>query len=572
MQTSPEYKNAWLQLNQTIAKLQNSKIAASSNITIPVVFHVVYKNVNENVSDAQIMSQLDVLNKDFRRLNADTLNTFSDFEASATDALINFCLAQRTPDHASTTGITRTLTTNSSFSLTDNSIFLDSLGGKDIWDSKKYLNIYICDLDGVIGFAGYPGTSAYRDGIVIDFEHFGTTGTATAPYNKGRTATHEIGHWLNLMHIWGDASCGDDFVADTPTQEQANYGCPAHPSPSCGNNGDMFQNFMDYTNDACMNLFTVGQQDRMHAAITLSRNELNTSVACYPPQEDISILQTNIDEGDVICKSNIDLEILLQNNSNIPLYTADIFVQLNNDSPVLHEWTGSIGASGNAIIPTSNLSVTPGSHTLMVYCSNPNGAPDNNLFNDTLFINFTVSVGEEYNININTDNYGEEVFWNITDDNNNILASDSNLTSNQNNFGTYCLYSDSCLTFTIYDIYGDGICCDFGDGYIEINGQVYTGNYGNELSIDLCDITSESYIEKVSVSLYPNPSLGKFTIKSGCQIKAVNIYNQIGVLLFNKNFQSSIANIDVSKWSNGLYLVEVVGREQKEIQKLILNR
>ena len=130
---------------------------------------------------------------------------------------------------------------------------------KDIWDPNKYLNIYVCDLSNALGFASFPGTSQSRDAVVINYNNFGTI-NILAPYNKGRTATHEVGHWLNLLHIWGDGNCGNDQVDDTPIQNSANYGCPSHPSPSCSNEGDMFQNFMDYTDDGCMNLFTNGQK------------------------------------------------------------------------------------------------------------------------------------------------------------------------------------------------------------------------------------------------------------------------------------------------------------------------
>jgi len=237
-------------INKKIKKWKKNNIANESFV-IPVVFHIIYKNENEYIPFEQIMSQLDVLNQDFNRTNPDANQTPSEFSDVAADCNISFCLAQRTENNDSTTGITYTETNVSSFSLYDNRIFQDSLGGKTIWNSSDYLNIYVCDLTNALGFSSFPGGDENRDAIVVDFSNFGTI-NVSPPFNKGRTATHELGHWLDLYHIWGPGNCGSDEVEDTPSQEIENYGCPSHPSPSCDNNGDMFQNYMDYTNDACM--------------------------------------------------------------------------------------------------------------------------------------------------------------------------------------------------------------------------------------------------------------------------------------------------------------------------------
>ena len=219
-----------------------------SNLTIPVVVHVVYKNANENISNSQIISQIDVLSKDFTRTNTDAFNTPTSFLPVSSDMQISFCLAQQDPYGNPTDGIIRKQTSNSFFPLYGNEIFFDSLGGSNAWNTKKYLNIWVCMIEsGVLGWAQLPyGGDVETDGVVIDFEHFGTNGTAINPYHLGRTATHEIGHWFNLFHIWGDSNCGDDLVNDTPTQEEANFGCKAHPHPSCNNTGDMFLTFCSF--------------------------------------------------------------------------------------------------------------------------------------------------------------------------------------------------------------------------------------------------------------------------------------------------------------------------------------
>ncbi len=229
-------------------------------ITIPVVFHVVYRSSTENISDAQIQSQLTVLNEDFRRTNSDANNTWS----QAADTEIEFCLATVDPNGNATSGITRTSTSVNGFG-TNDSVKRNSSGGKDAWPSGDYLNFWVCNIGGgILGYAQFPGGSAATDGVVCDYRYTGTVGTATAPFNLGRTATHEVGHWLNLRHIWGDGNCSaDDFVSDTPNSDGANYGC-ATGHVSCSST-DMVQNYMDYSDDACMNLYTQGQKDRMRA-------------------------------------------------------------------------------------------------------------------------------------------------------------------------------------------------------------------------------------------------------------------------------------------------------------------
>jgi hypothetical protein len=252
-------------------------------INIPVVVHVLYNTTAQNVSDAQIQSQLSVLNNDFRKLNSDWTNTPSTFTSLVADCEFNFCLATVSPTGAPTTGIIRKSTTVTSFS-TNDAMKYSAQGGSDAWPSGQYLNLWVCNLSGgILGYAQFPGGASATDGVVINYTAFGTTGTATAPFNKGRTATHEVGHWLNLRHIWGDATCGNDFVSDTPVHNTSNYGCPSHPKTnSCGTTAEMFMNYMDYTDDACMYMFSSGQKARMQALFTTggARETLKTSGGC----------------------------------------------------------------------------------------------------------------------------------------------------------------------------------------------------------------------------------------------------------------------------------------------------
>jgi hypothetical protein len=276
---------------QSTEYAQSSHSGSRAVITIPVVVHVVYNTAAQNISDALIQAQINQLNLDFAKLNSDASNVPSAFAGLAANTNVQFCLAQRDPSGNPTTGIVRKATTVTSFS-TNDGVKKTSTGGAAAWDATKYLNLWVCNLGGgILGYAQFPGGAAATDGVVVLYSSVGslTTPGTSAPYNYGRTATHEVGHWLNLYHIWGDdgtACTGSDNVADTPNQADENYGCPTFPTVSCSNgaNGDMFMNYMDYTDDACMNMFTTGQATRMNALFATGgvRVGLAASLGCQP--------------------------------------------------------------------------------------------------------------------------------------------------------------------------------------------------------------------------------------------------------------------------------------------------
>ncbi len=259
--------------------------------TIPVVVHVVHKNGAENISAAQVQSQLDILNLDYRKMNPDAPMVPGNFANLAADAEIEFCLATVDPNGNPTDGITRTPTNVSSFSVSSDNIKVGNAGGKNPWNTSRYLNIWTGEITGgVLGYATPPGTPASRDGVVIDYKYFGTLGTATYPYNRGRTCTHEVAHYFALKHIWGDdqnspqgVCSSDDDISDTPLQGVAYGGCPSNGVASCGST-DMFMNFLDYTDDRCMFMFTHEQVAVMRYVIENYRSVLvqNTPVACDP--------------------------------------------------------------------------------------------------------------------------------------------------------------------------------------------------------------------------------------------------------------------------------------------------
>src|SRR6478735_3477452 len=271
---------------------ENPNKRTAAVITIPVVVHVVYNTASQNISQCQIQSQLDVLNEDYRKMNADNSKTPSAFAGVSADCEIQFVLATVDPNGNPTTGITRTSTKTRSFS-TNNYIKYTSKGGHDAWNTSKYINFWTAPAlssggQQLLGYGQFPGGAAATDGVVMAYAAFGSrakcpSGIYYTGYDLGRTTTHELGHYFNLRHIWGDATCGNDQVSDTPTQQTANYGCPTYPHVTCSNSGDMTMNFMDYTDDPCMYMFTAGQKARMQATLAGVRAGLVSGTALVTP-------------------------------------------------------------------------------------------------------------------------------------------------------------------------------------------------------------------------------------------------------------------------------------------------
>lgn len=284
---------------QQLERITTQRVAANAGvgsarevITIPVVVHIVWSNSEENISDEQVYSQIAVLNEDFQLLNTDQITILPIFQALKADIEIQFAMATEDPSGQPSNGITRTHTTVTEIGLAriddKRRICYSALGGADAWCTNRYLNIWVGRFpDGIGGEASFPGQDiAAEDGVRIDTHHFGRTGTATPPYHLGRTTTHEIGHYFNLYHLWGEDlnDCNDDDgVVDTPKQS-ATYSqqCPTGIQITCGT-PDMYQNYLNYTNDACMALFTLGQKLRIWATLNGPRASLLEGVACSVP-------------------------------------------------------------------------------------------------------------------------------------------------------------------------------------------------------------------------------------------------------------------------------------------------
>jgi hypothetical protein len=278
LEIHPEFRARQQQLERATAlRMAPGAALRKRSITIPVVVHVVYNRPEENISAAQVRSQIPVLNRDFQARNPDRKKTPEVWKGLVANVGVRFALAKKDPNGKSASGITRTKTTRISFG-DDDAVKSVATGGVDPWPSNKYLNIWVCNLQPWLGYAQFPGGPAATDGVVILYSGFGTTGTATAPFNLGRTATHEIGHWLNLRHIWGDTEdcSGSDLVDDTPNAAGPNYGKPTFPHVSCNNgpNGDMFMDYMDYVDDDSMFMFTPQQVSRMQTALADPRSAI----------------------------------------------------------------------------------------------------------------------------------------------------------------------------------------------------------------------------------------------------------------------------------------------------------
>jgi pregnancy-associated plasma protein-A len=277
LESDAGFRGRQTDLEHATAQRMMTGVRARTGITtIPVVVHVVFNKADENISVTQIRSQIAALNRDYRATNPDRAKVPSVWSGLVADVRVQFALATKDPKGKPTNGITRTKTTRTSFS-DDDAVKFTARGGMNAWPTTKYLNIWVCTLaGGLLGYAQFPGGPQRTDGVVILNTAFGTTGSAKAPFNLGRSATHEVGHWLNLRHIWGDTEdcSGSDFVADTPNAAGPNFGKPKFPSISCGNgpSGDMFVNYMDYVDDDAMMMFTTQQAVRMQAALDGARS------------------------------------------------------------------------------------------------------------------------------------------------------------------------------------------------------------------------------------------------------------------------------------------------------------
>lgn len=417
----------WMEQKIVEHKAASAEGRMQTSFTIPVIVHVIHTGqavgTSYNISTAQINSQLDVLNEDYRRLNADTSLIPAIWKSVAADCEINFCPATVDPNGLplNTPGIERINATTRGWSISGltNTYITNNIKPATIWNTNKYLNVWVvpdytngAGID-LLGYATFPAGSTLSgitssststtDGFVCWYKSYGRVGNLDPTYNKGETATHEIGHWLGLRHIWGDATCGTDYCNDTPIAQSANYGCHAHPYHLglCSGNttGEMFMNYMDYSDDACLYMFTNDQKTRVQTCMSNSpmRVAQAASTACnsvVSAGDDAAALQITSPVASS-CATSIIPQFKLINYGNVPLTSCTINYILDSGTVSTYAWTGSISSPGYATVQLPVISGSPtfsaGVHTLKIYTSSPNGASDVNAANDTVKTNFTIT-------------------------------------------------------------------------------------------------------------------------------------------------------------------------------------
>jgi len=491
------------------------------------------------------------LNEDFRRLNADRVNTPGAFTGVASDYNFEFRLACQDPNGNVTNGVTRRFTTRTGFSFSANTngtandntigIKFTNSGGEDAWPTNRYLNIWVGNFtDNTLGYATWPADFAANpnvDGVVISTTAMGRTGNVTAPFNGGRTATHEIGHWLNLRHIWGDAACGDDLVADTPTQQTSNFGCPAFPNRTCGNttNGDMFMNYMDYSDDNCMNVFTNGQRNRGRALFAVGGARA-TFIDNY----------FQIQQPGIICSTgtiNLRNPNCLQPTWSVVSGTATITPVGTNQATITSTVAGTVtirAAAGNYTSETT--------FNIVVGTPMPTGikGPDY----DLCMARGGLNVVGTYSV----DNplLGIAYQWQVVTSTGQTSPAGSGISINLNG----ARYPLGCHTVRVRSI----SCSTFSPWY--------------ESTFCVIDCASRSFSIQ---ALFPNPASDEVIVVFGSDslesqvysLKLVNTYQEV---VYEKKTEKTQVTIPVSKIPEGIYYLNITDKDGTVQRRLLIKR
>lgn len=371
---------------------------------IPIVVHIIHKGeaigIGSNLSEAQVLSQLRILNEDFRRKEG--TNGFN-IDPRGADINIEFVLALTDPNGNPTNGIVRVKSEEESWSISEEK----SLKNLSYWNAENYLNIWVCDLTGFLGYATFPESDLLGldeqpqdptlDGVVIDYQAFGDIGNLHETFNLGRTTTHEIGHFLGLRHIWGDVSfCnGTDFCDDTPPAFNANRGCMEKGRTHCNPNlPEMFQNYMDYTDDACMNIFTQDQKTRMRTVLENSprRKSLISSPALDPPivAEDDAGIESILSPTSSICTNEIFPVVVIRNYGKNNLTNVELTYQVDDKRSQVYNWTGNLATHERDTIYFDKTSIPSGNHTFTIHVNQPNQRIDGFGLNDEKSSDFLI--------------------------------------------------------------------------------------------------------------------------------------------------------------------------------------
>lgn len=585
----------------------SSKISGTV-ITIPVVVHVIYNGqalgVAPNIIDAQVQSQITVLNQDFRKLlGTPGYNT----NPVGADVEIQFELAKQDPNGNPTNGIDRVNLTQSSWSDID----IDkTLKPNTIWDPTNYLNMWSVRFTDttLLGYAQFPDASTLlglsttgglsnTDGVVSSYDVFGSktfdtnsTFLLNTQYNKGRTMTHEVGHWLGLLHIWGDATCGNDYCDDTPIHHDSNYGCPTTIPLSCDIPAvpEMIENYMDYTDDSCMNIFTQNQKDRittiMNNAARRSSLKTSTKNVAIPLFANDAEVKLEAYYSSSMCGSIPNQTIqkaTIYNRGTNNLTSATLNYNINSGNNIVYNWNGNLATNESTTFDITINATSNGIISASIVTAN--GVTDQRSTNNSASRTFIIPASpsnyaySNYVFRLQQDLWGSETTWNLKNGSGTILFkggpySDKSaiplptlITEN------WILANNQCYTFTINDSSGDGICCGVdGNGYYDIktndgaivvkSGTTFTSSdsvtftTNTPLGTNIFELSNDIY-------LYPNPTKGILNVRVPIDFGLPNsliISNSAGQIVSKKEVTKEIhLSINTSTLSNGIYFITI---------------
>lgn len=611
-------------VNKQTALRTSSKTAVIKIITIPVVVHVIHNGqaigTAPNINDAQVQSQITVLNQDFRKMLGTSGGTSTN--PIAADIQIEFVLAKQDPNGNPTNGIDRVNMCQSSWSETD---INETVKPSTIWDPTQYMNMWTVNFSDsdLLGYAQFPSSSglqgveafegdANTDGVVSSYDVFGSSDFSTTfllatPYDKGRTMTHEVGHFLGLKHIWGDVGSrktgkdcsGSDYCDDTPQAGWENYDCLT-TYDSCPTNpgNDMTENYMDYTNDICMNIFTQNQKDRMRVVMTnsdrrktLSSSNKGTAIPLYANDAEVKTIpdycSTNITDC-ALLPAPTNKKVLLTNRGTATLTAVTLKYSMTGGGNQTQTWTGSLAQNESGVVTLIN---TATNGLLNVNIETINGTTDQRLSNNTdtkaydpINYNYT-----NYLFTLQQDFWGDEITWDLKDGSGVVKYSGGPYSSKNDEVlplpelitENWTLASNQCYTFTIKDSRRDGICCGGGDGYYNIKSAdglttIKSGSsYGEKDIVFFTNNTLATNEFETSNEIYvnPNPTKGILTIQIPSNFGLPTSYT-ITTILGQKMIQKAVSKetdltLNTSSLSNGIYFITIVKEEQKKTLRFI---
>jgi hypothetical protein len=568
---------------EAIKRQLESGASRALQFTIPVVVHVIHNGepigTGANISDAQVLSQIQVLNEDFRRITGS--NGFNN-DPDGADVEVEFCLAKQDPEGCVTTGIDRVNMSAVSTTWSGPGGNTDSvLKPATTWDASQYMNMWSVNFaDGsLLGYAQFPGGPANTDGVVSNYTYFGSNDapgvSIPGNFNLGRTMTHEVGHYLALFHTFQDGCAGGDQCADTPAVDNPNFGCPT-THQSCGDL-DMVRNYMDYTNDSCMNVFTNDQKARVISALTNSPNRPNTitSDKCTPLADvsnDGSVEINQLVPG-AACSGEIVPSIRVQNFGTITLTSATISYDIDGGTSTDYPWTGNLANGEFVDIDLPVITASGGEHDFNVSIASPNGSADERNCNDVTSATFTgldsYASTTEVRLTIVPDDYGSETTWTWNDENG-IVASGGPYTDGDSTpiDEVFAVVPDMCYTFTINDGFGDGICCAWGTGLYELKTDddsiIFSGGEfetAESTQVSTFILSVDDYFLNNNLYVYPNPSANQLNIKLGNTNNLPNSYEIVNMLGQSITKRAIATNedlaINTTSLSNGMYFIRI---------------